>query len=87
MRSKWKLPTFLFNLKNLCQKKGSLFINRSVIITSIFIDKRIKIHTGKLYENFRPKLQHQGLRFGEFIITKKLGAQIHISKKNKKKKK
>jgi small subunit ribosomal protein S19 len=82
-RSKWK---GFYTLKNINTKKKILKIwCREAIITSNLLNKKVYIHTGKI---FRPTFITQakiGFKFGEFAFTRKKVVKRTFNKKKKKK--
>lgn len=59
---------------------------RGTSIPSFLADHRVAVHTGNTYRSFVCRKFMVGHRFGEFIVSKKLGRIIHLKKKKKKKK-
>jgi len=62
--------------------------NRDAVITkTLWLNRRIiHVHKGKSYTKVNMVHQMIGHKLGEFSLTKKLGAKIHIQKKKKKQK-
>jgi len=84
MRSLWKgiyRAPAIINKTNL----NKIIYLRKAVIPTNFLGKRIKIHNGKKGVSILVKEFMLNRRFGEFVVTKKLGPKIHIRIKNKKK--
>lgn len=66
------------------------FTKRNTLITKKLLRKKplFIVHSGKIETSIqiKPKYNMIGHHIGEYVITKKLGASIHDSEKNKKKK-
>jgi len=58
---------------------------RGASIPNSALNKRVAVHTGHYFVSFIVSRFMLGRRFGEFIVTKKLGRKIHMTKKKKKK--
>lgn len=84
MRAIWKGK--YFNLFNKFEKEYIRIFDRSAVITKEFLGKRVYVYNGVRYTSFLVRPLMVGLRFGNFSLTKKLGAKIHQTAKNKKKK-
>jgi len=84
MRSKWKCSYFNYSFLNIKLKKKNI---RSTKIPDFYENERIKIHTGKKYEQLIISSGMIGYKFGQFILTKLLGYDIHLRGKKKKIKK
>jgi ribosomal protein S19 len=61
--------------------------NRSIIISENLYKKKANVYNGKHFINFSVKNLMVGHKFGEFAITKVLGARVFRKKKKKKRKK
>ena len=81
--------------KNIIKKKKKDFSkllikvwDKSSIILSIFVGFSFLIYNGKKFMPIRILKNMVGYRFGEYVLTKKIGSTIHVvSKKRKKKRK
>jgi len=84
MRSQWNLPYFLIIFPN--KKKNYLYdtLPRNLLISTILLNKRVKIYNGKKFLFLRIKKTMLGFKLGEFCVTKALGYTIHKKKKKKK---
>jgi len=60
--------------------------SRSSVITNNFVGKIIAVHNGKESKRVLIKPEMIGYKLGCFVFTKKLGASIHNSDRNRKKK-
>lgn len=59
-------------------KKNDYFIqNKSSNIPVDFINKRVCVYNGKSYHSFIINDKMINFKFGEFVLTKKLGQKIH----------
>lgn len=71
-RSKWKNPVVLNEKIEINDfKKINKITQRNVIISSEFLNKKVKIYNGKVFVNIfidQPKI---GYKFGEFVYTRK----------------
>jgi len=81
MRSSWKAPIFVYNLKNL---RKSMFYKKAQFIIPKLVGKRIGIYNGKKFFSIVIRKPMVGLRMGEVIVTKVLGRQIHTKKQKRK---
>jgi len=83
MRSQWKIPHSLIVLE---KKKNFLYesLPRNLLISTILLNRRVKIYNGKKYLFLRIKKTMLGFKLGEFCVTKALGYTIHKKKKKKK---
>jgi len=83
MRSIWKIPYINYiNLRN----KSFLYekLSRNTFISSILLNKRVRVYNGKKFLFLRIKKTMLGFKLGEFCVTKALGYTIHQKKKKKK---
>jgi ribosomal protein S19 len=55
-------------------------------IPNLIVGQRVAVHNGRFFNSFIIRSWMCGHRFGEFVLTKKLGAQIHVKKTKKGKK-
>jgi ribosomal protein S19 len=62
-------------------------VNRSIIISENLYKKKVTVYNGKRLIKISIKNSMIGHKFGEFAITKALGARVFTKKKKKKKKK
>lgn len=83
MRSFWKGK--YFDLFNKVAKSYIRIFNRTSTITKAFVGKRVYVYNGKRFNSFLVRPLMVGLKFGQFSLTKRLGAAIHQTAKNKKK--
>lgn len=60
---------------------------RGAFIPPDLLDKRVAVYNGKTFFSFIVKKFMLGRKFGEFVLTKKLGDSIHAKIREKKKKK
>lgn len=85
-RSSWKIPyvpnVFISNFFD--KKKVFLTRNRHFLISNCLVNKKFKIHNGIWMLSLTVKPDMVGHRLGEFSITKKLGREIHLKDKKKK---
>jgi len=83
MRSKWKLNCFVYNLPRRWKRRKVIlhYFKRTTILTSMFLDKRVKVSNGKTNIILRPKEKMLGLKMGEIIPTKVLGIFYSIKEK------
>jgi len=58
---------------------------RGALIPPAILNYRFAVHTGNTFKSFIVRPFMIGRRCGEFVVTKNLGKQIHITKKKKKK--
>jgi ribosomal protein S19 len=56
---------------------------RSARIPFFIIGERVAVHTGRFFSSFIVRHWMCGHRFGEFVLTKKLGPKIHLKKTKK----
>jgi ribosomal protein S19 len=88
MRASWKpLPTFLLSValsKGAVPNNRIKIYNKSLVIPESLLNVRVLIHTGKVFVSLLIRSWHIGKRFGQFVATKKWGANIHVAKKGKK---
>jgi len=81
-RSRWKH----FFVESSVLKKNILkkIWSRNSVITDFFVNKRVLIHSGKEFKSILISQDKVGLKFGEFVYTRK---KKRTNKKNIKKKK
>lgn len=60
---------------------------RGMFIIPELLGKRVAVYNGKIFSSFIVKDFMLGRKFGEFVLTKKLGDAIHAKIRAKKKKK
>jgi ribosomal protein S19 len=78
----------LFSSENLEKGQAILIptmLDRSSTIIENLHNKLFNLHTGRGYSRFKALKQMNGLRFGQFVFTKKMGKSIHDSKRNARK--
>jgi ribosomal protein S19 len=70
------------------KKASTITQNRALIINKTLLKKTesILIYRGKSYNKIQLKRKLLGYKVGEFSLTKKLGAKIHDSQRNRKRK-
>jgi len=75
----------LYFLKNFFYKKKSFktYIRYS-IISSKFVNKKLRIYNGLEFKDIIIRPNFIGFKLGEFSFTKKKSLNIHIKKKKKK---
>jgi ribosomal protein S19 len=72
--------------ENLQLKKTKLrFWAGNIVITSRLIGKDIEVYNGKSFKGFKVLELMVGYKVGHFIFTRRVGSDIHKSKKFKKK--
>jgi len=76
MRAKWK--GIFVDKRTLESLK---IFNRSLTITLDFLNKRVLVYNGLRFVSIAIKEAMLGHKFGEFVLTKKLGGVIHVKKK------
>lgn len=81
-RSVWK-SFYVGNQQN----TNNEMMLRNQIIQKKDIDKMYSVHTGKNYQLIRIDEKMKGLKAGQFVLTKKMGMNIHVIKNKKKRKK
>ena len=88
-RSVWKVP-YISNIffSNLFKKTKVFNIwQRSSIIPNSFLNRKLRVHNGIWLLTLNIKSSMVGHKFGEFSFSKRMGKEIHLKKKNKKKNK
>jgi len=93
-RSVWKVPFISKTLFSKIQQENSkqleslkyryrpfLISSRSSTISSFFIGKIVKIHTGNKYKPIKITKRNLGFKFGEFALTRKVGKKKMSTKK------
>lgn len=92
-RASWKIPfiSSLFFRKSFLNSEKYNTFHRNSIITHDFVEKRLRVHSGKNWVSFLVTEDMVGKKLGEFSFTKVIGSRIAHSKylkmKSKKKKK
>jgi ribosomal protein S19 len=77
------------NLENNIEKKFVIF-NKDIIINIYFLNRKILLYNGKSFINLIITENMIGLKFKDFLISKKMGPNIHninLKQKIKKSKK
>lgn len=77
----------LFVSSSIAAAKGTKLYTKNSIITSWYIGKKVKIYCGNKFINLEITRGMVGYKFGQFIMTKRMGSFIHKKKKKKKGKK
>lgn len=81
-RSSWKVPfvsaIFLRNAFIISNKFNSY--SRNSTITKDFVNKRLRIHSGRFWVSFVVTDDMVGKKLGEFSFTKVIGSRIAHSK-------
>lgn len=86
-RSKWKLPFQNKIILQILQLKLNInnikIKTRTSVISKMFINKRIYIHTGNKYKKIYITKYHLGYKLGEFAKTRisKNSKQMKLKKK------
>lgn len=80
MRSSWK-PTFSFSFP-----EGDP-VSRSISVGSDRIGHRVRIRSGNRVGWVQVRPPMVGLKYGVFLLTKRLGRDIHLAKFKSKKRK
>lgn len=87
MRSSWKIQysdnvnvskTVLYNE----QEQAIIYSRRSIIFPE-YVGRRFLIYTGREFISLLIRDWHVNSKFGDFILTRKIGGNIHKSKKKK----
>ena len=92
-RSKWKGPFFNVNLYDkiveLKDLKDKKIINwdykiwsRNSVIPAALLNKRVLIHTGKIFKKTFVSRQKIGLKFGSLVNTRKIDSLIYLYRSN-----
>lgn len=68
-------------------KDNDYFYNRRIVISKNDIGKEVHVYNGKHFLVVKITRRSIGYRLGQFIFTKRMGRNIHIIKRKKKKKK
>ena len=84
-RSIWKPLLILKENSTLNNKQSILIKKRNFLISSFYLNKKIKIYNGKAFINIFIDKDKLGYKFGEFSYTRK--KVIHKTKKINTKKK
>jgi ribosomal protein S19 len=86
-RSTWKFPFIIADYLDETSNINILLrnANRSIIISENLYKKKANVYNGKQFINFSIKNLMIGHKFGEFSITKILGARVFRKKKKTKK--
>jgi ribosomal protein S19 len=86
-RSSWKGKFLDKHILNLDQKKKDknikIWSRRSTIISSL-VNKFVFIHNGKEFKKILITSEKVGLKFGEFVFTRKFTKKKTVSNKNTK---
>lgn len=93
-RSAWKIPFISKILFSKIQQESEkqlksskynykpfLISSRSSTISSFFIGRVVKIHTGNKYKSVKITKRHLGFKFGEFAPTRRAGKKKVSTKK------
>jgi len=83
-RSSWKGPFLLVFLRNYFYNNFKI-LKKNFVIGSLEVNDIYKIYNGKIFINLRIKYNFCGLKFGQFILTKKFGSHLRKVKLVKKK--
>lgn len=75
----------LFVSPSILRKSKVLYCRNSVIPES-YVGKEVKVYNGNRFISLEIMRRMVGCKFGEFVVTKKLGKAIHNKKKKKKNK-
>ncbi len=91
-RATWKFPFISSDYVDNLDETSNIDIilrnaNRSIVISENLYKKKATIYNGKRFIKISIKNSMIGHKFGEFAITKALGARVFTKKKKKKKKK
>src|SRR5690554_1483461 len=63
--------------RNMVNKRSDFYIwARRALVTDKFVGKRVAVHNGRRFLSFIVRKSMIGYKFGEFSLTKKIGA-IH----------
>jgi len=74
----------ILKLNNKFYKRYIFIKSRRSTIHKSLVGRRVSVHTGRKYHNFKITNLMVGHKFGEYAYTKKLGHKIHSSARNKK---
>jgi small subunit ribosomal protein S19 len=93
MRSKWKFVYSNVKIDRAILAQSRKKFSQSLVkvydrgstILPLFIGQRVLVHQGMRFVKYLIKEYMVGHKFGEFALTKHIGEQIHITKKNRKK--
>jgi ribosomal protein S19 len=66
------------------REKKNLYLSRTAVLTDRHVGNTYFIHNGKRFLEFYVQKNHVGYKAGQFFVTKKIGAIIHIRKLKKK---
>jgi ribosomal protein S19 len=72
-----------FFRRSFLKSNGFNTSNRNSLITSVFLDKTLRVYNGAKAKSFIVKSTMLGKKLGEFSITKVLGRDIALSKQLK----
>ena len=67
----------LINLKYLEKNLNHFIYNKNSTISLFFLNKRVAVYTGNKFHSFLVKKNMINHKFGEFVLTKKLGIKNH----------
>lgn len=99
MRSAWKIkfrdtrldrasfstpPPFTKEIRKRGKQPTKHTYLRHAVIPSTLLDQRVSVHCGNDFKSFIVDSSLIGRKFGECIMTKRLGGTIHTIKKKKK---
>jgi len=81
-RSVWKgLNLFVFS--NMYFNENIELMKKSYVISTFEINNTYKIYNGKNFKTILFNYRSVGCKFGQFILTKKIGKSIHLKEKKK----
>jgi small subunit ribosomal protein S19 len=68
--------------RNMVNKRSDFYIwSRRALVTSKFVGKRVAVYNGRRFLSFIVRKSMIGYKFGEFSLTKKIGAIHKIYKR------
>jgi small subunit ribosomal protein S19 len=76
---------YQFALKKDAIKSNFKFWTGNHIITPSLVGKDVEVYNGKIFKSFKVLELMVGYKVGHFIFTRRVGSDIHKSKKFKKK--
>jgi ribosomal protein S19 len=77
----------LYISSSVAAAKTRKFYTKNSIITSWYIGKKVRVYCGNRFITLEISRGMVGYKFGQFIMTKRMGSFIHKKKKKKKGKK
>ncbi len=84
-RSSWKILIFDYFLLDKCFKNNQIRKKRNIYITKRdglifpqYVGSHFKIYNGKIYITLIIKEEMIGIKFGEFVFTRKLKTQKQL---------